>query len=429
MLFKEIAEIKRHIGYIYASTELDNLKTDIELEEREMKRLLGAETWALAQAYHDANGTALPESPTEWDTLLYDLLLKIQLPIALKAYHAYAPNSDLSHSEKGRQIFVSENEKPAFEWQLKRDEEATLNRAHRATDELLRWIDETCLEPTAFGDQGTIVAGKLYSYQGEMYYAGSTITEQNTFIDLLRGRKLHIIKRDGEATAYVADKDYEGREIVLFEGQHYYAITANTAQQPDESPAEWALCIFKQAYWWEYKQGSKWAENKSLFINHADDFDRIFPIEKSYSLFYRLVPFVRESQRRDILPLLGADRAAGLLDKVVKGTLGESDEDLLDFVRYALVFLTMHKAVRRLNTTLLPDALLRAYAESGNSSRGSAGKSIRDTASLALAQDAQGHVMALQAYLAKLTASETSADYVPDPIVPANSEDNNYFRV
>ena len=431
MLFKEINDLKRHIGYMYASLEFDNFKTDLELASADMKRMIGADTYNLAQTYFDANGTALPETPTAFDNLLYELLLKIQLPVALYAYAAYAPNADVTHSDKGRQIFVSEHEKPAFEWQLERDENATINRANRATDELLRWLDENTLAVTPLVLPMAITAGKLYSSESVIYFAiaGRESTEGDTLNALLEDRVLSFIYRGETPDEWVDQFEYLVGDIVGFGDYAYKLYDTMGNDNPDTGAAYWARCEVNAALMWEYKQSTNWVINSNLFINHADEFDRVFPIEKSYRLFNILSPFIKEAERTIIIPIVGKERSALLKQNARSGALTDEDEELLDFIKPALVLLTMHKAVRRLNSTLLPDGLLRVYAESGNSSRGSVSKSLRDTAALAFEKDANEHIAALQIFLAQLTATETNTTYVPDPVVPANDEDNNFFRV
>ncbi len=144
------AELKELIGFIYKSITFANLSSYIEFATRDLKKIIGAELYQQAEDHYlSANYHWVAPVPDEGETaeshpeyaILDELVKKIQYPLAVHAYRMYVPSSDLTHSDKGRQIFVSEQEKPAFEWQIEKDNENLLSLAHRATDILLEWLD------------------------------------------------------------------------------------------------------------------------------------------------------------------------------------------------------------------------------------------------------------------------------------------------
>jgi len=149
MIFNKTAngadEAKELLGFIYKSNNFDNLITYISIAERDIKRVIGPEVFSLADLhYHSDNYKALPEENTEPDpqlVLLDELVRLIQLPVMLHAYRRYAPLNDLSHSESGRQITVTNELKPAFEWMLERDNKSLLDIANETTDMLIEWLD------------------------------------------------------------------------------------------------------------------------------------------------------------------------------------------------------------------------------------------------------------------------------------------------
>lgn len=140
-------ELKQLLGFVYASNKFDNLKTDIEIAETKMKQLIGS-IFDLAQTHYDSDfyqNENIPEPEGDEEPVDYALRDKlvhmIQVPLAYHAVLSYAPHSDLTHSEKGRQILVTDKEKPAFEWQIERDNKAMLAKAHETTDMLLYFIE------------------------------------------------------------------------------------------------------------------------------------------------------------------------------------------------------------------------------------------------------------------------------------------------
>lgn len=137
------SEIKGLIGFIYKSITFQNLVTYINFAERDVKKVIGATTFQAALDHYESDNYQSGEEndPAHFATL-DELVRRIQLPVALLAYRRYVQSSDLTHSDKGRQIFVSEQEKPAFEWMIERDNENLLSLAHEALDNLLEFLDE-----------------------------------------------------------------------------------------------------------------------------------------------------------------------------------------------------------------------------------------------------------------------------------------------
>ena len=146
-------ELKELIGFIYRSINFANLESYIEFAERDIKKIIGEEVFQVAQDHYDSGNyqAPVPDPPGEGEEpaeehpeyAILDLLVaRIQYPVAIHAYRKYVPNSDLTHSDKGRQIFVSENEKPAFEWMIEKDNENLCKLANEATDILLEFLDD-----------------------------------------------------------------------------------------------------------------------------------------------------------------------------------------------------------------------------------------------------------------------------------------------
>ena len=137
------AELKELIGFIYKSINFDNLKSYITFAQRDIIKIIGEDVFNVACSHylsHNYNQGRNDNFP-EWE-LLDQLVSCIQYPVAVLAYRKYVPSADLTHSDKGRQIFVSDQEKPAFEWQIEKDNENLLTLAHEAIDVLLEFLDK-----------------------------------------------------------------------------------------------------------------------------------------------------------------------------------------------------------------------------------------------------------------------------------------------
>jgi len=138
------SEMKELIGFIYKSINFNNLVTFIRFAQHDLLKMVGYELWNQALGhYHSANYNLAPTDPVNVQFAMLDALVnKIQLVVALDAYRRYVPSADLSHSDKGRQIFVSDQEKPAFEWMIEKDNDNLRTLAAEAMENLLEWLDE-----------------------------------------------------------------------------------------------------------------------------------------------------------------------------------------------------------------------------------------------------------------------------------------------
>ena len=130
-------EMKALLGFLYASNNFQNIKTDVMLAEEDMIELIGKDVYDRADTYYKSNeynpnGTALNDR----------LVQHIQLPVAYYASYAFASHTDVGHGEDGRKVKIdNENEKLPWEWMIHRDDDAMLNKAHKTTDRLIAFLD------------------------------------------------------------------------------------------------------------------------------------------------------------------------------------------------------------------------------------------------------------------------------------------------
>lgn len=143
-------EMKQHIGFIHKSINFANLASYIDFAQRELCRVIGSEVFDQALQHYLSSlfGTSTQGAGPTVVGILDELVERVQLSVALTAYRSYAPGADLSHSDKGRQIFVSEQEKPAFEWQIEKDNENLHRLSSHANEALLEFLEQYIDWPT-----------------------------------------------------------------------------------------------------------------------------------------------------------------------------------------------------------------------------------------------------------------------------------------
>lgn len=138
-------ELKKLLGFIYKSNNFENMISFIGFAENDIRKIISDAVFNVAQAhYQGVNYSIAPDTDHPEYAVLDNLVSSIQLPVALHAYRRYAVQNDLAHSDKGRSIIVTGEEKPAFEWMIDKSDKSLLDIAHEATDLLLEFLDKYC---------------------------------------------------------------------------------------------------------------------------------------------------------------------------------------------------------------------------------------------------------------------------------------------
>jgi len=160
-------EIKAIIGFSYRSMKYDNLLPYLEFAERDLvSYLINQSLIDAAQTHYDSNSylatpiAPIPAPPNETaqnkairealnasnviinalNALKDQLVQKIQSPLIRHALRMYFPSSDVQHTESGRSIIVTNEQKPAFEWQIEKDNANMLELAHRSEEALMDFL-------------------------------------------------------------------------------------------------------------------------------------------------------------------------------------------------------------------------------------------------------------------------------------------------
>lgn len=323
MLFKSTDELKELTGFLYAYSNFENLRTDIELAEEELQRLIGDDVFDIARNHYD--------NPPEVDNPLLNIFLKrLQLPVAYFAIHSFSQNADISHEDSGRKVKIdAEREKLPWQWMLEKDERAILKKAHRTTDRLIAFLEKNVDEP-----------------------------------DLL------------------AWKDSGERRAI-----------------------------------------------RAQFIADAETFDSIYPIDQSRRFFLKISPFIREAERKYILPVLTKD----LFDSI-KSSLSDPDnpaiqpDGLLQYIQVPLAFFSMAIAVDRLNLEILPEGVFQNIVSDRltQNAKAQVSTETKFNYSKLLEQRANAELRFLQEFLRKNNEGDT---YIEQDLTRGLNEDNQYARV
>ncbi len=99
---------------------------------------------------------------------------------------------------------------------------------------------------------------------------------------------------------------------------------------------------------------------KKLFVSNTEIFGEYYPIDNSARFYYLALPLLKEVQTDKIRKALGPDYKPLLESLQNSSGLSELQQELLDLARRAQVLATIALAVRRLNTKVLPDGIVKA---------------------------------------------------------------------
>ena len=180
----------------------------------------------------------------------------------------------------------------------------------------------------------------------------------------------------------------------------------------------------------EWKNSEAYKESKSLFINSAKEFNDIYPINNSRRLFITIIPFIKEVERKFILPAL----TKTVFDELKQSIISESstiDDDLLYYVKIPIVLLTMSISIKRLSVELLPDGVFQNNLDYNNSLKGKtpADPKIRWELIKNLEDEGMKEMARLEWYLKNNHGVDDSGSTFYELIPPQHNQTDTFFRV
>ncbi len=174
----------------------------------------------------------------------------------------------------------------------------------------------------------------------------------------------------------------------------------------------------------EWKDSPAQKEARSLFINTARIFDSIFPIDRSRRFFIKIIPFIREAERKYIVPVLTQAIYDAVKAAIQSGNLGDY-APLVPLVQVPLAFYTLAMAVQRLSVTMLPNGIFQEYITERQTMKANkpADISLRMEVMNNLKRTADLELDNLQKYLSKKAAEEAGETYEGEDLYKIDPDD------
>lgn len=172
----------------------------------------------------------------------------------------------------------------------------------------------------------------------------------------------------------------------------------------------------------EWESSPNKAAARSLFVNNTDVFGEYYPIDNSARFYYLAVPLLREIQVVRLKPVLAEDYQP-LLTNFQSDDLSDYQKELLDYVRRAQVLATIALAVRRLNTKVLPDGIVKALKSEGQTVNATRPANVDEISyfSKRLELDAFDYIDKI-----KRKRFENTPDFLDYQLLPNNDPENKF---
>jgi hypothetical protein len=181
---------------------------------------------------------------------------------------------------------------------------------------------------------------------------------------------------------------------------------------------------------------TEWAESDarkkahSLFINRAKRFNELFPIDDSPVFYLRLVPLMREIERKHIKPVIGAEKFDQLKALLASGTEPEDDDaELIEYISDPIPLLTMAVAVKRFSLSLIPEGVVQGFISERQTNKASTPGTLDmvNAVSKTYRTDGLEILNELKKYWARANADETIADFTD--LVPQGLQTDKFFSL
>jgi len=111
-------------------------------------------------------------------------------------------------------------------------------------------------------------------------------------------------------------------------------------------------------------QSDEFKASKQYFIYTTRQFDKIYGINNSRSLYIKLQPFMEDAEEEHIEPVIGTTKYAELKENILDNSVPTSDAALLKRIQKAVAFFALADAFKTLPVEMFPEGLIE-YREKG----------------------------------------------------------------
>ncbi|UOB16578.1 DUF6712 family protein [Abyssalbus ytuae] len=188
------------------------------------------------------------------------------------------------------------------------------------------------------------------------------VTDKQNHIDALKYMQIY--------TASMAYIDYAPNNDL----QHTNAGRTFKSEENDKIPWDWQVnadnsAIKKRAYkaldllfilldksgWTEWTGSDAYKKANALVIKNTNQFDAVFPINKSGQLFYRLVPFMDDIEKYEIQPILKPEKLTELKEI---DSPDKNQKILINLCHKVIAHLSLGKAYKAFPVEMFPEGLI-----------------------------------------------------------------------
>lgn len=153
----------------------------------------------------------------------------------------------------------------------------------------------------------------------------------------------------------------------------------------------------------EWTSSDQYKQARSLFLYDTTQFNKVFPINNSGQLYYRLVPFMADIETEKISPVLGSVKFQDLKTRI-KGNPTSEEKELILYCQKITAYRVLERA-----STLLPDEMFEEKINYRQSYQDR--ELIREKRQAKFAEMARDY----EGELARILARQNAEDYELNP--------------
>lgn len=114
------------------------------------------------------------------------------------------------------------------------------------------------------------------------------------------------------------------------------------------------MALLDESEWPEWTGSDQYKRANRIFIKNTLAFDKVFPIQRSGQLYYRLVPFMEDFENDKVRPIL----TPTVFDDLKAADAPTDDQKkLLEFILKAVAYLALGKGLKAFPVEMMPDGL------------------------------------------------------------------------
>jgi hypothetical protein len=176
----------------------------------------------------------------------------------------------------------------------------------------------------------------------------------------------------------------------------------------------------------QWLQSEAYKASRRILITSTSQFNNVFPIDNSHRFFYKIVPFIAETQRQELIPVIGKDRYEDILEELRNNNISDDNSEIYSLICDWLPLAAMIRSIKRINVQVWPEGVFQRIISSQESRNASGNIVPAETLKKFISDLEKDAFVSLESVKKYIFANDTEAQDFP--LLPNNSSNNKFFR-